>query len=175
MSESWSGDDRQGFLSWVRQQEATMTTVLSWWGFSAVRRPSCLWGSISSSIVMFHCVHETWFLLNIQTILLSVPYFEKYNHVFFVLFKQAAMWEPLLKQKSLKLAKYWLKAVYNSQLLVFGADIYLLWSCLLLLLFIIWPHPFFQLSASNMEQCLRQPWSNLSNLLIPLIITQPLF
>lgn len=89
--------------------------------------------------------------------------------------KQAAMWEPLLKQNSLKLAKYWLKAVYNSQLLVFGADIYLLWSCLLLLLFIIWPHPFFQLSASNMEQCLRQPWSNLSNLLIPLIITQPLF
>lgn len=35
--------------------------------------------------------------------------------------------------------------------------------------------PFFRLSASYVAQCWRQPCSNLSNLLIPLIITQPLF
>lgn len=35
--------------------------------------------------------------------------------------------------------------------------------------------PFFGLCASYVAQCWRQPRSNLSNLLIPLIITQPLF
>lgn len=63
--------------------------------------------------------------------------------------------------------------LYNSHFIVFVVSI-----CLLL----TWPHPFFSsLSSSapclqHIERCWRQPQRNLlSNLLIPLIISQSLF